>query len=124
MMDKDLILPILSFVWLVAFAYLCCTEFKSCKKDFFRKREEHEDKVTHYITRTKREHTLRNEIRAILYALRVCSLCSLGISIIIGGGICWIVSFFNPKSESHTKEEIEDYEDADFFDDAHRPDRF
>lgn len=123
-MDKRFILLIFSIAWLIVFVISCFTGFKSCKEDFFRKREEHEDKLTHYITRIKREHTLRNEIRAILYALRACSLWAIGASIIISGGICWVVSFFNPKSENHTKEEIEDYEDADFFDDAHRPDKF
>ena len=123
-MDKDLILLILCIAWLIVFVYLCCTEFKSYKKDFFRKREKYEDKVTHNITSFKREHTLRNEIRAFLYALRVCSLWAIGTSIIISGGIYGVVSFLNSKDEKHTKEEIEYYEDTDSFDDAHRPDRF
>lgn len=123
-MGKGTIVIIVCAIWLILFVYLIFAEIKGLVKDFFRKKDETVDKNTHYIIEKKRECTKYNTFRAYRYAVTVCLFQSLGGAIIIGGAICWILTKCFPKQETHEKEPIEEYDASDYFDDAHRPEKF
>lgn len=123
-MEKGTIAIIICAIWLILFIYLIFSEVKGLVKDFFRKKDEKVDKETRYIIEKKREHTKYNTFRAYRYAVTVCLFQSLGGAIIVGGAICWILTKCFPKQKTREKEPIEEYDTSDYFDDAHRPERY
>lgn len=123
-MEKGTLVLIVCAIWLILFIYLLISEKKGLVKDFFRKKDEMVDKNTRYIIEKKRERTKYNTFRAYRYAVIVCIFQSLGGAIIIGGAICWILTKCFPKQENRKEEPIEEYDASDFFDDAHRPERY
>lgn len=117
-MEKStiLILCIIGFsIGFIAYWFILC---KENYYDFFTRKDEHEDPKTHFITETIREKNLKNKVRAILYVIRNSILLGFVGAVFFCGGACMLVSQCSSKHSSST------YEEYEYFDDAHRPDRF
>lgn len=99
----------------VAYWFILCKENYN---DFFTRIDEYEDPKSHRITETVREKNLKNKVRAILYVFRNSILVGLVGAIFLGGGASMLASQCSSKHSSSTND---DYE---YFDDAHRPDKF
>lgn len=117
-MDKStlLLLCLIGFaIGFTAYWFFICKENYT---DFFSRKDEHTDPKTHFITETIREKNFKNRVRAILYVIRNSILSGCVGAIFLGGGASMLVSQCSSKHSSY------DYDDYEYFDDAHRPDRF
>ena len=115
-MDTNVIICIIGFsIGFIAYWFILC---KENYEEFFTRNDEHEDPKTHYITETKREKTFKNKVRAIVYVIRNSILLGFVGAIFLGGGACMLVSQCSSDHSSAT------YDDYEYFDDAHRPDKF
>ncbi|MDE6551649.1 MAG: hypothetical protein K2K98_01615 [Muribaculaceae bacterium] len=119
-MEKStlIIICIIGFlIGFIAYWFLLC---KDNYNEFFARKDELEDPKTHFIIETLREKTFRNKVRAILYVIRNSILLGIVGSVFLGGGASMLVS---QCSSDHSSPKYE-YDDYEYFDDAHRPDRF